>query len=203
MIILPPTDTGVDEAVRILQRGGVIIHATETCYGIACDLRSMDALKRLFDAKQRPYTQVVSALMADEEMTKRYLHVSPRAQELMDAHLPGPLTIILPSKEEGTEKIAVCPAPTPPSTIGLRISSHPLASLLVHRFGFPLATTSANLHGKDNPYSLADVLAQYGEHPPLDAFIDSGELPHVPPSTVIALQGEEIVVHRQGTTRVV
>ncbi len=219
MIILPPTDTGIDEALQILRRGGVLIHATETCYGIACDLRNIDALKRLFEAKKRPLTQVVSALMADQNMAERYVEISPHAKILMDAHLPGPLTIILPAKDNQEQKIFVCPEsphptpslrggkttnyqlPTTNSTIGLRISSHPLASALVTRFGSPLATTSANLHGQENPYSLADILAQYGDNPPIDAFIDSGALPPVPPSTVVELQGEKVVVHRQGTTR--
>jgi L-threonylcarbamoyladenylate synthase len=222
MQIVSPSPAGIEEALAVLRDGGIIIHATETCYGIACDLRNLNALTRLFDAKKRPFTQPVSALMA-----KKYLEVSPRAQQIIDTYLPGPLTIILPAREDQEEKIFVCPHALIPtfspkgggdnphpdllpegeggtthSTIGLRLSSHSLASTLVSRVGSPLATTSANLHGKENPYSLKDILAQYGENPPIDLFIDSGEIPIVPPSTVIEVQGEEVIVRRQGDREV-
>ncbi len=100
---------------------------------------------------------------------------------------------------------------TPPTTnyqlpttpIGVRISSHPLAAELVRRFGSPIATTSANLHGKDNPYSVEDIQNQFaGSMPQPDLVLDSGVLPLAPPSTVVAVIGNEIKVLRQGSLKI-
>ena len=87
--------------------------------------------------------------------------------------------------------------------IGIRISSHPLAQTLVASFGKPIATTSANLHGKPNPYSIDDIRRQWTSEVLLpDLCIDSGILHSAPPSTVIKVTGDRITVLRQGTLTV-
>ena len=52
--------TGVDEVLRIIAEGGVVAHATETCYGLACDISNPDAVQRVFTIKDRPTTQPIS-----------------------------------------------------------------------------------------------------------------------------------------------
>ncbi len=195
--------TGINHAIDILRSGGVVAHATETCYGLACDLRNPKAVERLFLVKERPFTQPVSALFSSIEEAQKFVFFSEKALSLAKKYLPGPLTIILPVRKDAPFLLHV----RPPEfsifnfqfSIGVRLSSSPLAHSLVQAFTSPIATTSANLHGKDNPYSVSDIESQFlGKSAMPDLVIDSGELPKAPPSTVVEVIGDQVRILRQG-----
>jgi L-threonylcarbamoyladenylate synthase len=210
MRILPASDPGaLDEAIKVLRAGGVVVHATETCYGLACDLGNRDAVEKVFVLKTRPPSQPISALFSSVEASKQYVEWNEKAEELALEGLPGPLTLILPlrrdaptqlyprleqSKESsapGTWPLALGPS------VGVRVSSHSLAQSLVTSFGSPLSTTSANRHGEKNPYTREQILGTWPEGGP-DLFLDSGTLPEMPPSRVLDLTtGEEPTVRRR------
>ena len=186
MKILKPNKDGIGEALTILAAGGVIAHATETCYGLACDLSNPKAVARLFHLKQRAGDQPISALFASVEDAKRYVVWNERAEELADEYLPGPLTLILPIRNDALHQLF--PTPNGGESLGVRVSPHPVALELAKKFGRPLSTTSANRSGGPNPYSAAEI-----EQP--DLILDSGTLPPTPPSRVIDLtKGSEAVL---------
>ncbi|OIO54355.1 threonylcarbamoyl-AMP synthase [Candidatus Peregrinibacteria bacterium CG1_02_54_53] len=190
----------LEEALHILAAGGVIAHATETCYGLACDLTNPQAVAKLFAIKNRPANQPVSALFASVDAAKKYVEWNAKAEEFAQQHLPGPLTLILPLHKDA-QQIFPTPHPLRPTpSLGIRISSHPLAMELAKRFGKPLSTTSANLHGQPNPYSAQEIERQFTSavvQPNL--ILDSGKLPSVPPSTVINLtQAASLRIERNG-----
>lgn len=194
---------GLDEALEILKTGGVIAHATETCYGLACDLGNTSAVEKLFAIKKRPRDQPVSALFATVEDAKKWVEWNEEAEKLALEYLPGPLTVILPIWKDCIGKIfpvgAVRERPLR-QTLGIRISSHPVATALAKNFGSPLSTTSANLHGQKNPYSAEEIREQFeNENMKPDLILDSGTLPPVPPSTVINLTEKEGVTMRKGS----
>lgn len=205
MEVIPASDDGIQRAIRVLQAGGVVAHATETCYGLACDLSNPKAVERLFVIKQRPLDQPVSALCSSVEEAKRYVVFSEQALEIAGKYLPGPLTLVLSRKEDAPFPLYVCPVSLLTThhslltSIGLRLSSHPLAHALAEGFRTPLATTSANLHGLPNPYSLADIASQFHgrDHLP-DLLIDSGALPVALPSTVAEVIGNRVRILRRG-----
>lgn len=205
MKIAPESSEAIQEAVRVLAAGGTVIHATETCYGLACDLTNPQALDRLFAVKHRPDTQPVSALFSSLEEAKKYVVFSEKALSLAQMHLPGPLTLVLPRAQHSPLPLYVCPLSLSPitsnlsPTIGVRISSHPFAQCLALAFGKPLVTTSANLHSAPNPYTLSELQSQYAGSAPLpDLVIDSGSLPEQPPSTIVEVVGDDVRVLRQG-----
>ena len=204
-----PAHEHIGEALEVLTDGGVIAHATETCYGLACDFSNVKAVERLFKIKQRPDNQPVSALFASIDQAKEYTEWNERAEELAKEYLPGPLTLILTMQEDAPFFLFPFPFSQAAEgkgkggvgknlTLGIRISSHPIAQELVVQFGKPISTTSANIHGKPNPYSAEDIAMQFAdeEHKP-DLILDSGTLPGQAPSKVIDLSGGEEVVLRQ------
>ena len=202
MKILLESREALTAATEVLHAGGTVIHATETCYGIACDLTNEDAVKDLFDVKQRPGYQTVSALFASVDAAREYVDVSPKAEELFLKHLPGPLTIVLPKKKSAPPIWLTAAGNGTDALIGIRISSHPFAMKLAEAFGKPIATTSANIHGKPNPYSVSEIEAQWAVAVLVpELVIDSGNLLTITPSTVIRVVGQEITVLRQGSLR--
>ncbi len=202
MNILPTSTEGIARAIEVLRAGGVIAHATETCYGLACDLKNPKAVARLFAIKKRPLDQPVSALFSSIEDAKQFVIFSERALALAEKYMPGPLTLVLPVRSDAPFQIHVCPLAQPPIShpaIGIRISSSPLAQELVKIFGAPIATTSANLHGQPNTYSAQHIIDQYAsEELQPDLLLDSGVIPEFPASTVVEVIGERINVLRQG-----
>lgn len=188
--------------MEILRKGGVFAHATETCYGLACDLTNPEAVRRLFAIKQRPLNQPVSALFSSIEEAKKYVKWNEEVEMLAKKYLPGPLTIILPLKKNAPPIFSIPTnnqQPVTSNSLGVRISSHPLAQQLVAFFGRPISTTSANIHGQSNPYSPEEMLRQFaGQKTQPDLILDSGTLPPTPPSTVIDLSGQSPQRKRQG-----
>ncbi len=161
MELLPDGDPALTKALAILRSGGCIAHATETCYGIACDLSNLSAVERLFAIKQRPATLPVSALFASVDVARDYVDWTPLAQKLADQYLPGPLTLVLPLRSDVSPRLYPLTANSYPLTIGVRISSHPLAMDLAHGSPAPIATTSANLHGQPEAYDSKMLIAQW------------------------------------------
>ncbi len=201
MKIVPFSDAGLKEALHVLSAGGVIAHATETCYGFACDLRSPLAVKKLFHIKQRPEVQPVSGLFGSIEKAKKWVVWDEKADVLAKQYLPGPLTLILHVRPDAPA--AIFPSLINYKTLGIRVSSHPHAEALANAANYPLSTTSANVHGKPNPYSAEDIVAQFAhEKVQPDLILDSGTLPHVPPSTVINLTTDDDQTLRAGTIKI-
>ncbi len=208
MHLLPFSPSALAEALAILRQGGVVAHATETCYGLACDLGNPHAVATLFAIKQRPATQPVSALFASVKQAEQYVQWNEHAEELVARHLPGPLTLILPLRIDAP--LALHPIPQTDkrtneitnqrtTTLGVRVSSHPHAQSLVEAYGRPISTTSANLHGLANTYCVEDILAQFADRSAQpDLILDGGLLPPVPPSTIVDVTREENRIVREG-----
>lgn len=201
MHILPVTNENIADAVQVICAGGIVAHPTETCYGFACDLTNADAVQKLFALKKRPNDQPVSALFASVEVAKRYVEWNEQAEKLARKYLPGPLTLVLPPRVgesvkyhlsiNGTNDIA--------ATIGVRVSSHPVAQRLTGLCNVPLSTTSANVHGRPEPYSVAEIVEQFGAQllQP-DLILNGGVLPRTKPSTVVEVREHEVQVIRGG-----
>jgi L-threonylcarbamoyladenylate synthase len=156
-------------------------------------------------------------LFASVEEARKYVEFSEKAEELAGQHLPGPLTLVVPGKCPSTslrvnrnaemqksrnmsEALFVVPiVENGNETIGVRVSSHPVARQLAESCGVPLSTTSANVHGKLNPYSAEQVILQYFEERlQPDLLLESGEIPETEASTVVEVIGDEVRVLREG-----
>ena len=201
MQILPTSSDSIESAIKVIHSGGVVAHATETCYGLACDLRNEDAVKKVFELKKRPEGMPLSALFASVDAAKEWVEWNEVADELAEKYLPGPLTIVLSLRDSrlkkqdprARESCVLCPVS---HSLGIRISPHPVAIKLTELAGVPLSTTSANAHGGPNPYSVEDIVNQ-GLEP--DLILDSGKLPEAEPSTVVKIMDGTIQIIRQGS----
>ena len=188
MKILKPTAENIVKALDVLRHGGTVVHATETCYGLACDLSNPAAVTKLFAIKHRPVDQPVSALFESIEQAKQYVMWNGDADAFAREYLPGPLTLILPVKQNDPHTLysAVRLPLAADRSIGIRISSHPLAQQLVIDFGSPLSTTSVNIHGRPPLYDAQGIFQEFSrETDQPDLILDSGVLPTVPPSRVV------------------
>ena len=196
MQTLEASEASIAFAIEILNLGGVVAHATETCYGLACDMTNSEAVEKLFNIKNRPDDQPVSALFPSIKASSIWVEWTEKALALAKKEFPGPLTIILPIKPNKT--IYPIPKTEPENrnpTLGIRISPHTIALELAKQFSKPLSTTSANLTGQPSAYSVEEIEKQLADNPP-DLVIDSGMLEKKSPSKVVMFIDGEVTVIR-------
>ena len=193
-------DVFVTQAVHVLKKGGVVLFPTETAYGLAADATNIKAVKRIFDIKGREETQTPPLIVADFHMASTYVEWTPLLRQLARTHWPGPLTISIKGKKKNSLAKNVI---RDDGTIGIRVSSHPVAQKLSAGLGKPIVATSANIHGQPNCYSVKAAMRQFllkGLLP--DAFIDVGIIPKRLPSTIVAEQNGKIFLLRKGSMRI-
>lgn len=194
----------LNAAAQCLLSGGIVCHPTETCYGLACDLTNHRAVERLFALKRRPANKPVSGLFSSLEDAKRYVEWNAAAESLAN-YFPGPLTIILSLRVAAPHALfpLPCNAGDSVTSIGVRVSSQPIAAALVQLVGRPVSTTSANVSAEPEPYDRASVLAQFAavDAQP-DLVLDGGTLPRTPPSTIIDCRDNRLRIVRQGSLRI-
>ncbi len=166
--------------------------ATETVYGIAADARNGEAVSKIFVAKGRPQDNPLIVHVTGPEMLHGLVSEVPeRAQLLMAAFCPGPLTIIMP---RGPEVAAECCAGL--DTVGIRMPSHPVARAVIEASGCAFAAPSANLSGKPSPTNAQDVFTDMDGRLPL--ILDGGECDWGVESTVVSVVGEKPTLFRPG-----
>lgn len=191
-VLRPADEAGIDQAAQLLRRGEIFALPTETVYGIAADARQGEAVRKIFEAKGRPQDNPLIVHVAGPEMLPGLVAEIPeRAQLLISAFCPGPLTIIMP---RGPEVADECCAGL--DTVGIRMPSHPVAREVIRRSGCAFAAPSANLSGRPSPTNAQDVLADMDGRLPL--ILDGGECAVGVESTVVSVVGPKPTLFRPG-----
>jgi L-threonylcarbamoyladenylate synthase len=175
------TPDDLQKAVRIIRDGGVVAFPTETYYGLACDPFNKAALSRLFALKRRPPDKPVLTLVRDKTQLHLLAEYIPDIfMPLMRSFWPGPLSLIFPAQENLPEILTGYTA-----TVGVRVSSHPVARRLVEAAAQPITATSANFSGQNAAICAQEVGDQLG--PDIDFILDAGETPGGKGSTIVGL----------------
>jgi len=190
-----PASELIAEAVRVIREKGVIIYPTETLYGLGANPFFPEAMKRIYAIKGREAAKPIPFLIKDQEMLASLVEaVPPVGRELMERYWPGPLTLILRAK-----KGLQMPLKGKDGTIGLRISSHPVARRIVEALDAPLTSTSANIAGAEDLLDGERMAQLFGNQ--VDLIIDAGKVPGIG-STVIDLTVSPPRMVRQGMIKV-
>jgi len=184
----------IASAAEVIGRGGIVAFPTETFYGLAVDPFNGGALRRLFALKVRaPNKPILVLIDGMERLVELVREVPSPYRKLMDRLWPGPLTMIFPGREK------LPPLLTDTSgTIGIRWSSHPLATRLAAACGGAITGTSANLSGCPPALTSGDLKKIFPVG--LDYIIDGGRTPGGSGSTIIGLgrDREQLRMIRQG-----
>ncbi|MGE4353928.1 MAG: L-threonylcarbamoyladenylate synthase [Oscillospiraceae bacterium] len=147
----------IPEAAEILEGGGIVSVPTETVYGLCCNGLDAKAVQEIYALKGRPEVKPLSLMVHSPEVIDRYCRDVPQAAYgLAKKFLPGPLTIVLRSRELVPEIVRAGG-----ETVGIRCPDHPLTLELLKRLDKPLAGPSANPSGAKSPKTADDVLAYF------------------------------------------
>ncbi|HRN70841.1 MAG TPA: L-threonylcarbamoyladenylate synthase [Candidatus Woesebacteria bacterium] len=184
----------IKQTIEVLKNGGLVVFPTDTVYGLLVDATNEKAVEKLIAFKNRPPGKAISVFVNNGIMSD-YVEVSEKTKSLLAHMLPGPFTVILPSKHKTSLLLE-----SEKGTLGIRIPANELITELVAAYGKPITATSANLGGQSPHYSVESLLHQVSKekHKLIDLIIDGGQLPRNKPSTVVDLSQQEIKVIRQG-----
>ena len=142
----------VNEALRVLKEGGLILYPPDTVWGIGCDATNPEAVERIYRLKQSSEKKSMLVLCGSADMVVRYVNRAPSiAFEVMEM-ATSPLTLILP----GAVGVAANLIPDE-GTLGIRVPDHAFCQRLLSAFRKPIVSTSANLSGEPTPKRLNEV----------------------------------------------
>ncbi|MBW2039299.1 MAG: threonylcarbamoyl-AMP synthase [Deltaproteobacteria bacterium] len=188
---LRPSSKLIEEVAEVIKKGGVVTYPTETLYGLGANPFYPEAIKRLYEIKGRDEAKPVPFLIKDLQMLAALVEeVPPLGKTLIKKYWPGPLTLIFRVKEG-----LPFPVQWEEGKIGLRISSHPIARMILETLETPLTSTSANLAGTEDLTDIQTLYQFFGDK--VDLIIDGGKVPGIG-STVVDLTLTPPKIVREG-----
>lgn len=183
------------EAAALLRSGGIVGLPTETVYGLACDALNAEAATAVFAAKERPSFDPLIVHVAGADWIGALSSVGGRAEilarKLAEAFWPGPLTLVLASKDLVPDLVR-----SGLPTVALRCSAHPVMAEVIGKLARPLAAPSANRFGRISPVTAQHVVEELGGRIPL--VLDGGPCRHGLESTIVEVGEGELVLLRPG-----
>lgn len=148
-------EADLKEAVRIMKEGGIILYPTDTVWGIGCDARNEEAVKKIYQLKKRADSKSMLVLVSSEGMLQRSVkHVPDIAWQLIDVAVT-PMTIIYDHPIGVADNLKA-----EDDSLGIRITSEKFSRALCERMRGPIVSTSANLSGKPAPATFAEISAE-------------------------------------------
>ncbi|MGI6472164.1 MAG: L-threonylcarbamoyladenylate synthase [Candidatus Methanomethylophilaceae archaeon] len=184
------TMEAISYAAEEIASGNLVVYPTETVYGIGADVYNQKAVKKVFMVKNRPFDMALSVAVTDKKMIEDIAEINEIADRLIDAFLPGPLTIIIKKNPLVSDLVT-----SGSQKVGIRMPDNPIALELVKRCG-PIVATSANIHSHKDATSVEMAYNELGDS--ISTYLDSGSSNLGKPSTIVWLNGNEVEIIRQG-----
>lgn len=192
-LIKPSDDKVLMEAAEALRNGEVVAFPTETVYGLGGNASMGEAVNKIFEAKGRPADNPLIVHIFDKsQVDELALEVTPLARKLMDAFMPGPVTVIVKRNKEAVADEVTCGL----DTVGIRMPSDKTCRKFLEYCRCPVAAPSANLSGSPSPTNARHVMNDMDGY--VYGVIDGGESVVGLESTVIDATGEKPLILRPG-----
>jgi len=193
---LSESPTHYDTLARTLENGGLICVPCRGTYRILADIRDAGAVTSLMQSKRRTSSSPSLVFVNDvDEIALVASEVDPAARSLAQALWPGPLTILFEPSRDLFRKV-IKQVARANGHIGVRVPEDELVRRIVKTFGGPVLVSSANRENRAGASSPAQVRKNFVSR--VDFFVDAGDLPGAPSSTVVEVDSGEIQIARDG-----
>ena len=179
----------IENLAKILKNDGVISVPTDTVYGICARINSEKAYKKLIDIKERPKNKAFPIMCSDEKQIRSLAVIGEREEKLIQAFMPGPITLILKKKSTLPKYLT-----NGKDTIAVRKATSKTLEELIIKTGSPIFMTSANKSGKPECNTLEEIEKSC---PDLDGILE-GKVLYGKASTIVDCSSKEIKILRPG-----
>lgn len=140
------------QALEVLKKGGIILYPTDTIWGIGCDATNEEAVKKIYDLKQRSDSKSMLVLVGSEGELQRNVEEVPEAAWMLIETAVNPITIIY-DRPKGIARNLLAED----GSAGIRITSELFSRTLCNRLRRPIVSTSANISGKKTPVTFSEI----------------------------------------------
>ena len=187
----------IRKAVEVMRQGGVILYPTDTVWGIGCDATNAEAVKRVYEIKQRDDSKALICLVDSDARLQRYIRNVPDvAWQLIDSLQDSdakPTTLILDGAINLAENLIA-----DDGSIGLRITNEPFSKELCYRFQKAIVSTSANISGEPAAQNYCDIDPRILEAVDYVCWSRRQEhKPHTPSSIIRLKENGEVTIIRK------
>ncbi|MEC3907596.1 L-threonylcarbamoyladenylate synthase [Tamlana sp. 2201CG12-4] len=145
----------VNNALKVLKQGGLILYPTDTVWGIGCDATNPEAVKKVYALKQRIDSKALICLVADDRMLKKYIKQIPEAARNIVEVTDKPTTIIYDDAQNLAQNLIA-----DDGTIAIRIPDDEFCYWLSRKFNGAIVSTSANISGQPTPKSYKEIVPE-------------------------------------------
>ncbi|MEL0457069.1 L-threonylcarbamoyladenylate synthase [Flavobacteriaceae bacterium SZ-1-7] len=142
----------IQKALEALKNGGLILYPTDTVWGIGCDANNPEAIKKVYQLKQREDSKALICLVADDRMLKKYVKQIPLAAQNIIDITDKPTTIIYDEAQNLAENLIA-----EDGSIAIRIPNDDFCYWLSRKFNGAIVSTSANISGQPTPKSFKEI----------------------------------------------
>ena len=187
----------IRQAVEVMRKGGVILYPTDTVWGIGCDATNAEAVKRVYEIKQRDDSKALICLVDSDARMQRYIRNVPDVawqliDSLQDAYAK-PTTLILDGAINLADNLIA-----EDGSIGIRITNEPFSKELCYRFQKAIVSTSANISGEPAAQNYCDIDPRILEAVDYVCWSRRQEhKPHTPSSIIRLKENGEVTIIRK------
>lgn len=142
----------INNTLKTLKEGGLILYPTDTVWGIGCDASNPEAVKKIYQLKQREDSKALICLVADDRMLKKYVKKIPEVAFNIFDVADNPITIIYDEAQNLAENLIA-----DDKSIAIRIPNDDFCFQLLRRFNGAIVSTSANISGQPTPKSFKEI----------------------------------------------
>jgi L-threonylcarbamoyladenylate synthase len=186
----------INESVKAIKEGKILVLPTDTIYGLIADATSKKAVEKIFKIKNRPKSKPLPVFVKDILMAKRIAKINDKQEKFLKEVWPGQITVIFQKRKNCNLPKAVFGGK---NKIGLRLPDYKIINILLEKVNKPLIGTSANISGKGDFTDIKKIISQFKnkKYQP-DVIIDAGNLKKSKTSTVIDFSRETPEILRIG-----
>lgn len=182
----------IEKAAALLSADELVAIPTETVYGLAGNIYSEKAIKKIFETKQRPlFNPLIVHISSLDDLPKIVDEIPEKAKILAQHFWPGSLTMVLPKKDSIPDLITAGK-----NTVAVRIPNHPVTLALLQKLPFPLAAPSANPFNNISPTKPEHVARYFTDK--IQMVLDGGVCKNGIESTIIGFENDEPLIYRLG-----
>lgn len=185
-------ESEIQQAIKVLKAGGVILYPTDTVWGIGCDALNSKAVDKVYRIKERPVSRSLIILLDSFEALSEYVTAVPDITEDLIDSISKPVTVIYDKARNLPKNV-----PAPDGTVAIRVVRNPFCQRLIQELGHPIIASSANISGEPTPLVFSqiskrivdkvDYCVKWGQH----------QLNQSKASTIIRLYGNgEYIIKR-------
>ncbi len=186
-------DIDIKNAVECMRKGGIILYPTDTIWGIGCDATNAEAVKRIYEIKQREDSKALICLVDSADRMQRYFRKVPDvAWDLVDC-ADRPLTLILDGAANVAPNLLA-----EDGSLGIRVTHEDFSRQICYRFQKAIVSTSANISGEPSPKNFYDIPESITSQMDYICSFRRGEKGNAQPSQIIriGLDGEVKIIRK-------